>query len=278
MSKVLRIIVVVCFLITSIVFSFSYFRESNEFDRTVPVITMAKDTLVVSVKDSNEKLLEGVTAFDEKDGDLTDDVIVESVSRFVDDGVCKVTYAVCDSNNHVANATRKVVYHDYHPPVFSLSKSLCYSLYEQVDIKSALHVTDCFDGTLDDSMVITSPNYVNSAEGVYTIEATVTNSKGDVSSVSLPMVVENRGFSAPTIELKEYLVYMDRGEVLYPKEFISSATDIDGVNLKHKVKIDTNINFNKEGTYMVHYYATDKSGNRGHSVMIVIIGNGNNER
>ena len=37
--------------------------------------------------------------------------------------------------------------------------------------------------------------------------------------------------------------------------------------------VDTNLNVNKEGTYIVHYYAVDDRGERGHSVMIVMVGN-----
>jgi hypothetical protein len=278
MIKAFRVIVVACFLVAATLFSMVYVNEYKQIDSTLPIITMDKDVIELSVKDGEEKLLEGVTAFDQKDGDLTEKVIVESVSRFIENGVCKVTYAVCDSNNHVANATRKVNYTDYHSPIFTLTKPLCFSIYETVDVKSALHATDCFDGSLDASMIITSPNYVNSAEGVYTIEAKVTNSKGDTSMVALPMVVENISFSAPKIELKNYLVYLAKGQKISLDENVKNATDIDGENVKKSVKIDTNINFNQEGTYSVHYYATDKNGNRGHSVMIVIIGNGNHER
>ena len=57
------------------------------------------------------------------------EVIVESVSRFTDKGVCKVTYAVCDSDNHIAKATRKIIYTDYvSPTFFSYGQPLLFTL------------------------------------------------------------------------------------------------------------------------------------------------------
>ena len=68
--------------------------------------------------DSEERLLEGVTAYDGKDGDLTSKVFVESISNFVEPGVSNVTYVVYDADRHAAKASRKVVYLDYTPPRF----------------------------------------------------------------------------------------------------------------------------------------------------------------
>ncbi|MDD6145516.1 MAG: hypothetical protein PUB43_00525, partial [Oscillospiraceae bacterium] len=126
MMRVFRAAVVIIFVLVTAVFSAFYIKEQKSRDDTLPEIKVETDTIEVSVKDGPEILLEGVSAYDGKDGDLTDKVIVESVSKFIEKGVSKVTYAVCDSNNHVTNATRRVVYKDYESPRFNLTKSTCY--------------------------------------------------------------------------------------------------------------------------------------------------------
>lgn len=274
MMRAYRIIVVICFVIVAILFSAIYVKEYTETDNTRPKITLMQDELYASVKDGKEKLLEGVTAFDGKDGDITNKVIVESVSKFIEKGVCKVTYAVCDSDNHVTTATRKVVYTDYQSPRFSVNKSMCYSIYERVDLRSTIGVTDHFDGSLTNAMVLTSPNYAASTEGVFSVDATVTNSKGDMTSIRLPLIVENRSLTAPKIELKEYLVYVEKGQEFAPRRNILGVVSDDVTLTSGSVKVDTNLNVNQEGTYTVHYYATDINGERGHSIMTVIVGNG----
>ena len=111
--KLLRIGVLVLFVIVSAVFGWMFIDEKLNADKTVPVITIESELLEVSLEADNEELLKGVSAYDEKDKDITDRIIVESVSNFIDDGVCKVTYAVCDNDNHVAKKTRKIKYKDY---------------------------------------------------------------------------------------------------------------------------------------------------------------------
>lgn len=271
MFKFLRITVILVFLAVFAVFMTFYVKTNLETDDTIPVIKLDRDYIEVTVDSDNDKLLKGVSAFDEKDGDLTSEVIVESVSRFIEDGVCKVTYVVCDADNHVTTATRKVIYKDYSSPRFSLNKSLCYSTYEAVDVKNAVDVTDCFDGSIKDNVLITSNDYSAASAGVFSIDLAVTNSKGDEAKLTLPLIVEDRSLSAPKIELKDYLVYINKGEEIDAEENIISAIDSDGENCIDDVIIDTNLDVNKEGVYIVHYFVTDDKDNRGHSTLYVIV-------
>ena len=153
------------------------------------------------------------------------------------------------------------------------NESLCYSVYEAVNLKNAISVNDCFDGNLNGSMILTSKDYAGATEGVFSIDATVTNSKGDTAVLTLPLIVENRSLSAPQIELSQYLLYVDKGEKTDPEEFIVKAVDYTEDDITKDVTIDTNLNVNKEGTYIVHYFAVDDRGERGHSILIVIVGN-----
>lgn len=78
-----------------------------ELDRTAPVISFA-DTdkqLVYRENMSDEKLLEGVSAFDDVDGDVTDSVLVEKISETADGSVI-VTYVALDSADNVAKRSR----------------------------------------------------------------------------------------------------------------------------------------------------------------------------
>ncbi len=272
MMKIYKIAVILLFLAVSGVFLVTFVAERFTVDTTVPVISLEDDVLELSVNAKDKDFLDGVTAFDEKDGDLTDKIIVESVSKFVKPGICKVTYAVCDEDNHVATAVRKVKYTDYESPRYALTESPCYSVYESVNIKNSLSVIDCFDGELSGNMILTSKDYTTATEGVFSIDVTVTNSMGDTSVLTFPLTVENRSLSAPEIELSEYLVYLDKGEKIDLEEYIVSAVDYEERDILSKVTVDTNLNVNKEGTYIVHYYAEDSRGERGHSIMIVMVG------
>ena len=81
---------------------------------------------------------------------------MESVSKFLGDGICKVTYAVCDNDNNVANATRKIRYKNYESPKFSMNESTCYSIYEKINVSDVITAYDCIDGDITKNIIITS--------------------------------------------------------------------------------------------------------------------------
>ncbi|MBQ8182684.1 MAG: DUF5011 domain-containing protein [Clostridia bacterium] len=271
--RILRVVAVLLFVATTALYGYFLVTEKIKSDETIPVIKLEEDVLEVAIDATNKDLLKGVTAHDEKDGDLSDMVIVESVSNFIEPGLCRVTYAVCDSNNHVATATRKIRYKGYESPKFSLSEDLCYSIYERLDLADAITATDCIEGDISDNIVISSEDYTGAIEGVFNIQATVTNRKGDSSTITVPLIVEDLNLSAPEIELTDYLIYMkptDK-EIDFEK-FIVGAEDERGNDLTDDITVKSKIDTTKEGTYTVHYYVTDNKDVEGHAVLTVIIG------
>jgi hypothetical protein len=269
--RIMRISVLVLFILTLVAFLGVFTFQKKVEDNTIPVITMEQDFIEVKCNATNEDFLKGVSATDEKDGDLTSEVIVESVSRFVEPGVCEVKYAVCDSNNHVAHATRKVRFTDYEAPRFKLTNSLCFSLYENANIPSFITAVDSIEGDISSNIVITSPDFNSSVTGIFTLELSVSNKKGDISTLSLPLIMEDRSLSAPTITLKDYLIYVDKNQKIDFEDYIIEATDRNKRNLTDKVEIDDNVNFDKSGIYTVHYFVTDSNGAKGHSVLNVVV-------
>ncbi len=270
--KAFRIVVLIAFVFVSIAASAVFISEKLAVDKTIPVITVEEEMIEVSLKAKDEEILKGVTAHDEKDGDLTDKIIIESISRFTEKGVSKVIYAVCDSNNNVAKATRMIKYKGYESPKFQVVGNLCFSLYEHIDIREHIHATDSLEGNIKSKIVVTSDDYATSIAGAFSLNVTVTNSKGDSSTIKLPLIVEDVPLSAPKIELKEYLVYTQKGKTVDFKSYIVDALDLNEASLKNNVTVESKVDFNKPGTYNVHYYVTDSLGVRGHSVLTVIVG------
>lgn len=271
--KLMRIVISIVFVLLTVASLYVFISEKSKVDKTLPQITVEGDIIEVSLKATDEELLKGITAFDEKDGDLTYSVIVESISRFTKEkGECKVVYSVCDSNNNVAKATRKIKYIGYESPKFKIKGNLCFSLYERIDLRPFVFANDCLEGNITDRIVITSENYSTSVEGVYYVDASVTNKKGDTSTIQLPLIVEDRPISAPEIILSEYLVYSKKGQAINFESYLVDALDYKETSLKNNVTIDTDFNPQASGTYHVHYYVTDNQGNRGHSVLTVIVG------
>ncbi|MBR2949810.1 MAG: hypothetical protein IKC46_08115 [Lachnospiraceae bacterium] len=77
-----------------------------QVDNNAPVITFEENEIVYKSDMDMEKLLEGVTAYDAVDGDVTESLIIEKVS-ITAEGEAIVTYAALDSSNNVVKSSRK---------------------------------------------------------------------------------------------------------------------------------------------------------------------------
>lgn len=80
-------------------------------DRKAPVIFITDGTTVVYKEGGDTAiLLKDVTAWDNKDGDLTDRIRIDNIIPDANTGYATVVYAVYDSSNLVAKTKRVVQY------------------------------------------------------------------------------------------------------------------------------------------------------------------------
>lgn len=251
-------------------------------DTTLPNIELDSDEIHIGINDDRELLLEGVTAYDKKDGDLTGRVMIESISRFIEVGTAKVTYAVWDDDNHVAKASRKVIFDDYTTPEFYLRGSLIFSSTQNANALKYLGATDSIDGDISGRIIITSSDYAAENSSLYYVNARVTSSMGGASSIDLPVIIEERDIEAPTIVLSEYLKVIKVGEnVDYRNNFVSAYVtekNDDGEEIRIPIelnRIETDLDLTESGIYLVHYYAYfyDETGkeHRGHETLTVVV-------
>ena len=271
--RILQIVVTALFAAAFILGAVT--RIGDRRDSTIPTLTLDGDEIHIATSDPKEALLEGVSAYDKKDGDLTGRVIVESVSRFLEPGAAKVTYAVWDDDNHVVKASRKVVYDDYTEPVFYLNHSLIFGSAQSVNITRYLGAFDVMDGDISDRVIITSSDYQSGVSDIFYIQARVTSSMGGSASLELPVFIEERNISAPVITLNSYLSFIGVGESLDVRENLVSARTSDPenpVDLTYAVRIDTDLDVNTPGTYLVHYYVTDSENRTAHEILSVVVG------
>lgn len=78
-------------------------------DKNAPEIFLSDVGLVYAAEIEEEELFQGVTAFDEEDGELTDSVVIEKIVTDVEKETATITYGVADSAGNVGKATCTVV-------------------------------------------------------------------------------------------------------------------------------------------------------------------------
>lgn len=240
------------------------FLWHQTYDREPPKITMDQDELTLSVSDPESALLQGITATDAQDGDVTGSLVVESVLGVVANQEFTVTYAAFDSVGNVAKAQRTVHYSDYVSPRFSLTGSLLFQAGASLDIFSVLAAEDVVDGDLTDRIkaTMTSGGQQISEPGDYTVEFRVTNSLGDTSYFEAPIRVVAAENNTAKVTLSEYLIYVSKGEKLQLKEYLESmkagkdTIPLGRYNSDVFIDVDSNVDTDTPGTYWVDYTVT----------------------
>lgn len=267
-------------------FSLYLLIDRQNTDRARPTITVSAEALELSVQDPKEAYLQGVTALDDKDGDVTASLVVSSV-RLVDaDGTIEVTYAAFDKAGNVASAVRNAKYTDYVSPRFTASQSLSFPAGPAFDLLKILKAQDVLDGDishrvrmtyLDEQAIITV--------GTHRVELRVSNSMGETVRLEIPVEVYAADTYNATLTLTDYLIYLPAGEELDAESYLKAYTKgnatvslrgglPEGCTLDIKNQVQTDI----PGVYTVEYRVSQTVGtgtnartNTGYAKLIVVV-------
>ncbi len=246
-------------------------------DHTPPEITIDQECLELSVEDSRDVLLQGVTAEDARDGDVTDRLVIESISNITSESTATVTYAAFDRSGNVAKATRTMLLRDYEPPRFGQRQALVIPEGGNQDVLAFMSATDVIDGDISGHMkgnLISNTTSLSKA-GAHQVEFRVTNSLGDTARITLPVDVYPATAYNASVMLREYLVYLPKGTQFHGEDYLESVDigsmsysltennpDIqifinsqDAGTAMHVVRVDMNDNVNTAvpGIYSVTY-------------------------
>lgn len=274
MLRTIRILLIVFFVLVLIGASILFYYNYTHNDVSEPVFRNESDTMEVSVSATRKELCAGLRAFDNVDGEITDRIMVQNISRFVSESTFRVRYIVFDNASNYATCERTVRFTDYVPPKFHLSKPMRFNVGETVTFMDRITAEDCIDANISDKLLLTESNVSNTTPGNYRAVVSVTNSMGDTAVLPLTVLIQSRSPSAPVIELNEYLVYQKAGEKREFRSYLDSVTDplADGEVSKASVKINAKgLDRDTPGVYEVYYYYTGASGETASAILTVVV-------
>lgn len=285
------------FVCSAVIFSIYRFEQWKNRDTLGPQITMEPQKLEVLAAVTEEELLQGITAYDVKDGDVTDSLMIEQFSNFIEKGRREVTVAAFDSDNHVSRMKREIIYTDYRSPRFYLRSRLRFPLESQ-DIMSAFGVTDSLDGDLSSKLQM-SPDYRVAIDraGEYPVLVQVTNSAGEVAKVKATVeIYDPREEGKRTVlTLSDYLVYADAGSRIEPWDYVTDIRlggrefkrEEDGVLRNHdydaqetrmrtaitesEVAVEGSVDYNTPGCYELVYTFQADENETGSARLVVVV-------
>ena len=251
-------------------------------DRTPPVISCESEVLELSVSEGEDALLRGVTAGDDRDGDLTDRVMVKGLSQLIGADTARVSYIVFDSSDNMATAQRTVRYTDYERPRFFLSRSLTFAYNSGFDLFNIVRAEDALDGNISHRVRITSMDESAIANvGVHQVQLRVTNSLGETVQLVVPVEVYPAGTYGANLTLTDYLIYLPVGAQLDAERFlhtyIRGSVKVplqDGVPQGCMLQMKNDVQTDVPGVYTVEYRVSQTVGQEtytGYAKLIVVV-------
>ena len=233
-------------------------KEATKKANTAPKINASDKTTTVG-KQLN--LLDGVTASDEEDGNLTRYVIISSNNvNFNKVGDYHVTYAVLDSGGirTEKKITVKVKEKANEAPVIHASDKTI-TVGNKVNLLSGVKATDKEDGDLTQYVTIASSNVDFDRVGTYKVTYAVLDRGGITTRKQITVTVKSpNNNTAPVIHASDKTIAVGNRVNLLSGV---SATDKEDGDLTQYVTIySSNVDFDKVGTYKVTYAVLDRGG------------------
>ncbi|MBQ7133527.1 MAG: hypothetical protein IJO20_03430 [Ruminococcus sp.] len=259
---------IICFIIlvlSTIAFvAYDQYREKTD-DVTAPVITADSDTITGSVKITDEELLSGMKAYDEISGDVSDTLIIEKKSDFINENERLISYVAIDESMNVGRYERTLIYDDYSEPKFVLSKPLSYVVGTRIDILENISAESSLDGDISQQIRYGLDSVIDNMKvGKYPVEFRVTDSCGNTSYLNTEIEIYDSSYSGIKVELHKYLTYIPKGARFNKLAYYKSS------NIEGNVYAVSTVNTKVAGTYYVDYYVNGVNA-KGKSRLIVVV-------
>ena len=219
-----------------------------------PVIYAVDKTII---EGDNFNVLDGVTAIDTEDGDITKKIeVVENTVDTTKAGEYKVTYKVKDNNNSEVTKTIKVTVKENSAPTID-AKDQELVLNSSFDARKNVKATDTEDGDLTSKIEVVENTVNTKSSGEYKVTYKVVDSKNKETVKTIKVIVLKD--EAPVIEAKDTTIFVnDKFNALDNVK----ATDKEDKDLTNKIKVTTNtVNTKSAGEYKVTYKVTDSASN-----------------
>lgn len=258
--KAIRWIVAALTVLTAALYCVNGFMDQLSGRDQGPVIECSGELLEVSVHAGDRELLQGLTAEDRQDGDLTGEIIVGGVSGLIGGDRAKVTYLVFDTDDNMAVYERQIRYIDYRRPRIRASEPLVFQDPENAQLLEYVTVTDLLDGDLTTEARVATL-WKTDREDVYAATVVATNSRGDTVSVKLPVLIREVEAAAGSVRLRSQVVYLTEGGSFDPMNYLLGDSST--------VTVESEVDPDSSGCYWVWY--TNSADQEDFAILTVVV-------
>ena len=248
--------------------------EAVTQDRTAPVITCPGGVMETSTAADEQVLLSEVRAQDDRDGDLSPNIVVERLSAMGADGTRQVTYAVMDLSGNVGRAARTIRYTDYTPPRIHMNAPLRTDSREKMyPLLDTITADSILDGDLSSNVKCSFLNtMIGSDKTSYEIELRVNDSAGNSTVIPTAFEIFDPREETLSVELTQYIVYLKKGAAFDPASYYKVPAPSANGGPVLSMTWTSNADLSTPGVYQVDYTVKNQaSGDYGKSRLIVVV-------
>ena len=227
-------------------------------DNEGPVIKI-DEGVQISFAEGEEKavLLAGVTAYDKRDGDVTDTVIIESM--FVSGDTLKVRYAAKDKHNNVT--------------VSDKYREVAYTASGENGLSQGDNQEQPSDNISEEALGSDgeAQSYDNEGNVIPQGEDTGDNQEGSiVADYTAPIDKEAADATGiPVIRLTDNEVTIAEGANFQPLAYVAETYDDSG-DVSRRIRVSNDYNTRVAGEYQVTFYVTDEDGNTSEPAVLIL--------
>ena len=203
-------------------------------DRNGPEISVPQEEITYVAGTDTSALLNGVTAQDDRDGDVTDTVTIESIIPNADQTGASVVYVAKDSKNNVTKETRTILYST------DANQAAAQAAAEQV--------------AADQAAAEQAAQGDAAGESAQTTDDGAAQNEAAIAALSA---------ESPRFYLTQYSVELERGAELNELSYVQDISDDEDSRdeLYQGIRISSEMDTNTPGEYTLEYHVVDSDGN-----------------
>ena len=208
-------------------------------DRNGPEISVPQEEITYVAGTDTSALLNGVTAQDDRDGDVTDTVTIESIIPNADQTGASVVYVAKDSKNNVTKETRTILYST------DANQAAAQAAAEQAAADQAAQ---------DQAAAEQAAQGDAAGERAQTTDDGAAQNEAAIAALSA---------ESPRFYLTQYSVELERGAELNELSYVQDISDDEDSRdeLYQGIQISGEVDTNTPGEYTLEYHVVDSDGN-----------------
>lgn len=234
-------------------------------DSKGPKITVEQRSITYVNGDDKTSLLDGVSAYDANDGDVTVSLIVKDITVLNSGDTAKVTYAARDNNNNISEAYRIVTYVDSDENYSEPDDEAMFQEITEGEVTEAEVSAENTEAQATEEQA--EDNTQETEEPTEEVkEEPQEEEKPEESEKPQPKATENKPEDkTPKITLKQKSVNINVGQTFNPSDYIKSKENASSI------AIDGAINVMAPGTYPLTFKVTGPDGKTASETLTVVV-------